>query len=304
MPELSLYWQDFHFLRPWASLLLIPVIILYCLAKWQSTIASRWGQFLKKEYLEVLAVDSVTQSWLNPAKLMLMSCVIACLAAAGPSWQMRANPLQQNQQAIFIALQLNETMQDDAAGQLVRAKLKIAAFLEANKSLPVGLLVFSGSAHHVLPLSMDQQAVHLYLADLQAKLMPEEGFRPDLAMTEIYRQADLTRFPQSTIIVVGNDETLRGEADFVGAELDLLRIHWSVANVELDTFYQERSFVQVPMSQESDDIERISWLIKNRFRKKSQGEEDSWQDAGYFMVWPLLFFTLLWFRRGMVMNWS
>lgn len=304
MSDLLLYWKDFHFLRPWALILVVPVLVLYVLAKWRSTLASRWGQFLKKEYLEVLAVDSAGRSWLNPARLMLISCVVASLAAAGPSWQMRANPLQQNQQAIFLALQLNNSMQDELTDHLLRAKLKIAALLEANKSLPVSLLVFSGSAHSVLPLSLDQQAIHLYLADLRAGLMPEEGFRPDLAMREIYRQVDLARYPQSTIIVVGNEEAMVSATADIKAPADLLSIQWSVGGSEIDTFYQEQGFEQVTMLEGHDDIDRILWMMKKRYAQRSKGEEDNWQDAGYFMVWPLLLLILLWFRRGMVMNWA
>lgn len=304
MTDLALYWQDFHFLRPWALWLALPAFVLYGLSRWRARQASLWGQLVKPEYLTLLAVDSQGQTWLNPARLMLVSCAVAVLAAAGPSWQMKANPLQQNQQAIFLVLQLNASMQEDNEEQLLRTKLKIQALMDAKKSVPMSLLVFSGSAHTVLPLSNDQQAIHLYLADLRSEIMPEEGFRPDLALAGLEKQLDLNRFPQSSIIVVGNDEIMQSATANGSWGPGLLKIHWSTRAHELDDFYIQQGFQQVIMSKALDDVEQISWLLKRQQSSQAQGEEDNWHDAGYLLLWPMLFLTLLWFRRGMVLSWA
>ena len=33
-------------------------------------------------------------------------------------------------------------------------------------------------------------------------------------------------------------------------------------------------------------------------------ENLQWRDAGYFLVWPLALFMLLWFRRGWTVQWQ
>ncbi len=304
MTELALYWQDFHFLRPWALLFILPALVLYTLSRWRARQTSLWSQLVKAEYLALLSVDSQGQTWLNPARLMLISCVVAVLAAAGPSWQVKANPLQQDQQAIFLVLQLNGSMQEGNEEQLLRTKLKIQTLMAAKKSVPISLLVFSGSAHTVLPLSNDQQAIHLYLSDLRAEIMPEEGFRPDLAMLALEKQLDLSRFPQSSIIVVGNDEAMQRAIVLEPWGQGLLKIHWSTRAHELDGFYAQQGFQQILMASTSDDVERIDWLLKRQQSGQAQGEEDNWHDAGYLLLWPMLFLSLLWFRRGMVLSWS
>ncbi|GAA6150908.1 hypothetical protein [Pseudoteredinibacter isoporae] len=303
MPELSLYWQDFHFLRPWVLLFIAPVLLLYGLARWQAQQDSLWGRAIKVEYLELLGVGSPARAWLNPARLLLISCTLAVLAAAGPSWKMKANPLQQKQQAIFLVLQLNASMQDDGEEQLLRAKLKIRRLMAAHKSTPMSLLVFSGSAHTVLPLSLDQQAIHLYLSDLSAGIMPEEGFRPDRALQALDAQIDPEHFSQSSVIVIGNDEMMSHvvPSEFWGQ--GILKIHWSTKAHELDEFYRQQGFQQLLMDHTSDDVDHIAWLLKRQQSRQSQGEEDNWQDAGYVLLWPLLLLALLWFRRGMVLSW-
>ncbi|MBB6520698.1 hypothetical protein [Pseudoteredinibacter isoporae] len=304
MSELLLDGQNFHFLRPWVLAFLMPALFLYGLARWRARQNSLWGRIIKAEYLELLAVDSQGQAWLNPARLMLISCVIATLAAAGPSWQMKANPLQQSQQAIFLLLQLNASTEEGGDESLLRSKLKVQALMDAHKSIPMGVIVFSGSAHTVLPLSKDQQAIHLYLADLRAEIMPEDGFRPDLAFAELERQMDLQRYPRSSIIVVGNDETMMSPAALKPWGQSLLNIHWSTKAHKLDEVYQQQGFQQILMTNSPEDVHQISKLLKRQQLSQAQGEEDRWHDAGYLLLWPMLFLALLWFRRGMVLSWA
>ncbi|WP_299775451.1 VWA domain-containing protein [uncultured Pseudoteredinibacter sp.] len=297
------YWQSFHFLRPWALWLLLPAVFLYVMALLQARLASRWGQIIKAEYLDILAVDSRHHSWLSPLMLMLMTCSLAVLVVAGPSWQLKANPLKQTQEAIYLVLQLNEEMQEDEQ-RLLTAKLKIRSLLQDNKNLPVALMVFSGSAHNVLPLSRDHQAINLYLADLSADLMPEDGYRPDLALQHVQQQLDLRRYPQSTVVVIGNNESLVEVSQFSGFKSELLKIYWSYDAQEVPAFFSELNFEALQMSPGDSDLSHFKWLLKKQQRSLAYGEEDDWQDAGYFLLWPLLILALLWFRRGMVLSWT
>jgi len=297
------YWQSFHFLRPWALWLLLPALLLYVMALLQARLASRWGQLIKAEYLELLAVDSRHHSGLSPLMLMLLTCSLAVMVVAGPSWQLKANPLKQTQEAIYLVLQLNEEMQEDDQ-RLLTAKLKIRSLLQANKNMPVALMVFSGSAHNVLPLSRDHQAINLYLADLSADLMPEDGYRPDLALQHVQQQLDLQRYPQSTVVVIGNNERLVETSQFAGFTSELLKIYWSYDAQEMPAFFSELNFEALQMSSGDSDLSHFKWLLKKQQRSLAYGEEDDWQDAGYFLLWPLLILALLWFRRGMVLSWT
>lgn len=297
------YWQSFHFLRPWALWLLLPALLLYVMALLQARLASRWGQIIKAEYLGILAVDSRHHSGLNPVLLMLLTCSLAVIVIAGPSWQLKANPLKQTQEAIYLVLQLNEQMQEDKQ-HLLTAKLKIRALLQANKNLPVALMVFSGSAHSVLPLSRDHQAINLYLADLTADLMPEDGYRPDLALQYVQDQLDVQRYPQSTVVVIGNNESFAETSQFSGFKKELLKIYWSYEAAGMPAFFAQLNFEALQMSLGDSDLSHFKWLLKKQQQSLAYGEEDDWQDAGYLLLWPLLILALLWFRRGMVLSWT
>ena len=60
----------------------------------------------------------------------------------------------------------------------------------------------------------------------------------------------------------------------------------------------------VDYSIDHQDVEAISRLVQQRFevaQPKDQQQQDL--DAGYYLLWPAILLMLLWFRRGMVMQW-
>jgi Ca-activated chloride channel family protein len=170
--------NNFHFLKPYAFLALLP--LLYFAVKnyhQHSSSIAHWTKICDRELLPYLlekngGKNSRFAFWLN-----YFFAFVAVIALAAPTWERLPAPAFRNNASLVIALNLSESMnaQDVKPSRLVRARYKIADLLAERKDGQTALLVYSGAAFTVTPLTNDIETIHSQLEALTTDIMPAEG---------------------------------------------------------------------------------------------------------------------------------
>lgn len=182
--------QDFHFLRPLWFLALIPAaLMLFALLR-------RMGRHSQLE--QVCDANLLAHLWLekpgsfNHGVLYLLGAgwLLAVIALAGPVWERQPQPVYRAQVARVIVLDLSETMNvsDLTPTRLDRARFKLADILKRSGEGRTALVVFSGEAHIVTPLTSDTATIETMLPALATNIVPSIG---DHAATGLKLAEDL-----------------------------------------------------------------------------------------------------------------
>lgn len=113
-------------------------------------------------------------------------CTFHDFALAAPSWKRLPAPVFRNTASLVIALNLSESMnaEDIKPSRLVRARYKIADLLAQYKDGQIALLVYSGAAFMVTPLTNDIETIQSQLEALTTHIMPIAGNNPVAGLTK------------------------------------------------------------------------------------------------------------------------
>lgn len=298
-----------HFLRPawlWA-LLALPAIAWLWLQRARRDNA--WRASVDPHLLPHLLEPASNVRTRSALAAVLLAYALAVVALAGPAWKQIPQPAWQSRTPLVIALDLStRTLQPDLPpSRLLQARAKIATLLRERDAGQVGLLAFADDAYTVAPLTDDAANVALFLDSLQPDVMPVDGHRPDRA---IRRSVDLLRqagFDRGDILLL----TDRGDdaADAAASNASKLGMRVSVlglgANAALDAgslraLARAGGGTFVPLSIGDDDLRALGVLHAQAADATStQGRAGrSWEDAGYWLIPPLMLLALFAFRRG------
>jgi Ca-activated chloride channel family protein len=189
----------FHFLRPY-WLLALP--LLFALA-WRLNRREReigdWRKVCDAALLPyILERGDGGQASKWASRPLILGAILAILALAGPAWERLPTPAFRDAAALVIALDISRIMDaaDIEPSRLIRARYKIADLLRQRKGGLTALLVYSGDAFAVTPLTDDAATIESQLSALSSDLAPAQGSRADLALElagKLLQQAGLTR---------------------------------------------------------------------------------------------------------------
>ncbi|MDP3838393.1 MAG: VWA domain-containing protein, partial [Methylococcales bacterium] len=168
---------DFHFIRPLWLLAIVPMMVI-AFFLWRNKLSrGNWVACCDAELLPFLLEENAA----NHSRVWLITGVIATLlviiALAGPTWQRLPSPAFRNEAALVIALNLSPSMDaaDIKPSRLTIARYKIADILKQRKDGQTALLVYSGAAFTVTPLTNDINTIDSQLSALTTDIMPTEG---------------------------------------------------------------------------------------------------------------------------------
>lgn len=327
-------WADFHFLRPFWLLLLLLLPILYLAFRQMRLGDSGWSRLIPARLLSPLirhngSSGKTAKSPLAPATAVL---VILPLALAGPAWREAPTPLKQPGDSLVIALDLSLSMlaTDVEPDRLTRAKRKIRDILALREGSLTGLLVFSGDAHVVTPLTDDGRTIEGMLNVLDPVIMPATGNRADLAVARAKELLQQGAPGEGRILLITdniNDRytgTIRDTLSGTGYALNTLVVGTEEGGPiplarrgfirENDDIVISRATPQA-LSQLADstggrsheltlddtDIHSLNLSPKDSddWQESEEGLTVSrWQDDGYWLLWLALPLVLLGWRRG------
>ncbi len=184
MPELQHILTDFHFLRPlWLlGLLLLP--LLYLLLQRLRRSSSSWSQLIDPQLLGHLLEDKPSSAQSTSTAWAMILLILAVLALAGPAWKKIPQPIHQAQDALVVVLDLSLSMQveDLKPSRLVKARRKLLDILDSREDGLAALLVYSGDAHVVSPLTDDTETIKAMVPALSPLIMPAMGSNPVAAI--------------------------------------------------------------------------------------------------------------------------
>lgn len=196
--------NEFHFLRPWWLLALIPAGI-FVFALWRVNSAlSAWDKAIDKDLLPFLLDRSRNAAQRTPLMLLLGAWALSAVALAGPVWEKLPQPVQQREDALVIVMDLSLSMfaQDHVPSRLDLAKRKLRDVLALRDEGQTALVVYAGDAHAVMPLTDDVVTIEALVPSLSPNIMPLFGSNPIAAMDMAIELLDNVEASEGKILLM------------------------------------------------------------------------------------------------------
>lgn len=182
-----------------------------------------WVFRLKKKALRQFAEDRLVSGLINGISagkqlvkviLFLLFLVFALLALVRPQWGTKLETVKRVGVDIMVALDTSLSMdtQDVVPSRLEKARHEVKALIDILRGDRVGLIVFAGSSMVNCPLTIDQNAVKLFLDIVDTQVIP----RPGTNIGEAIRLATQSFSPQEgrrhkVLVLVTDGENLEGD---------------------------------------------------------------------------------------------
>ncbi|WP_298447975.1 VWA domain-containing protein [uncultured Marinobacter sp.] len=325
---------DFHFIRPLWLLLLLLAPLLYIALTRRGSGDSGWSGLIPEQLLAPViqrygGAEGKGKSKLLPA---ISALVILAIALAGPAWREAPTPLKKPGDSLVIVLDLSLSMlaTDLEPDRLTRAKRKIRDILAVREGSLTGLIVYSGDAHVVTPLTDDINTVTGMLNVLDPVIMPVQGNRSDLAIARaraLLEQGapgmgrillitdevpDRYREPIRTALK-GTDYTLstlavgtRDGGPIPLARRGFIRDNGNIVITRTDPdmlaeLARKNGGSSHELTLDDSDIAalNLSPVESDEWQDSNTGlTVNRWQDDGYWLLWLALPLLLLGWRRG------
>ena len=289
---------ELHFLRPQMLLGLLPLLLVWwILWRGQDSIA-QLKKVVAPHLLEHLVVGEVQARRLRPVHLLSAVWVLATFALAGPAWEKEAAPFADDDAGLVVLLKVSGTMQatDVQPSRLVRAKHKLRDLLQARKGTSTGLIVYSGSAHLVMPLTRDDRIVSAMAEDLAPELMPADGDALGEALQLAEKVLERAGVPGSVLVMA--DAVAPAQLEDIAAArssppVQFLAITAPAAAVDAG-LERAASALGAPVLRLS-----IDEAAQSDFKAGvGVASGDRWRDAGYQLLPLIALLALMWSRRG------
>jgi len=319
-------WEQFHFLRPRAFYLFLPVALIVVLLIMGNRDRKQWKKIIQPALRPFMFSHSNRWALIFPLLLFLGGSAVSIFALAGPTWQKKKMPGQKIEAVVLIALDLSQSMlaTDIAPSRLERAKFKISDFLDANPRARAGLIAFAGTAHPVLPFTSDYKLIKHHATSLVNRIMPVQGSNLPLLIQVADTMLNKIQAP-STLLLMTDAITSEDAALLAGfaqrsihrVELLLLSTpqgapvpgHHGIISKQsagiISNLRQDTSIAITPLTLDTTDVGSIAKRIAQRLTFQIDTSQDTkeWNDMGWVLIFPALFLTLLWFGRGWVLHW-
>lgn len=142
------------------------------------------------------------------ATLILVAIVLMVAALLRPQWGFKWIEKKHEGADILIALDVSESMLagDLEPNRLERAKLEIKDMLKIAGGDRVGLMVFSGDAFLVCPLTLDYGTVAAFLDDINTDTLSAEGTAFDRAIRRSINAFDMKKNNSKAVIFLTDGE--------------------------------------------------------------------------------------------------
>ena len=328
----------FHFLRPlwlWATL---PAGLLF-LFLWRAEAQSgRWRQAIDAALLPHLLANSPGSRTRWPLVALLLAWLLACIAVAGPVWEKLPQPVRQKVDALVIIQDLSLSLyaQDLSPNRLTRSLQKLGDILRSRKEGTTGLVVYSGDAYVVAPLTDDTRTIDGMVSALSPAIMPDYGSNPVAAVKKALQLLKDTAVRQGRLLLL-TDEISATDLQEISALLGPTENTLSVLGVGTEEggpipmqeggFFKDDSGTIIVPRLNRDLLQQLATRNHGRYSdiqltdadidyllaaspllpreedyRQVEREFDQWREQGGWLVLLLLPVALLSFRRGWLLG--
>lgn len=327
--------ENFQLVRPLWLLAILPALVLAWFLLQSARRQHGWQQAISPELLPALlqAGEPVSQRRRWPILAVLLAWILCCLVLAGPSWKRIPTPVHDKEDAVILILDLSLSMlvEDQAPSRLVHARHKILDILEHRKEGQTALVVYSGDAHAVAPLTDDTDTIAALVPTLSPAIMPSLGSNPGAAIRRAIQLMKDATVNDARFLLITDDihpddigeisDTIAGHS----IDLAILGIGTSQGGpIPLPNggFFKDKDGSIAVARLHRDRLDRLAVRTGGRFRNSSISdadwqyllsesvleensssiatarEFDAWHEEGPWMALLLLPFIALAFRRG------
>ena len=297
---------DFHFIRPFWLLSFIPLLLVWWGLVRRRDQVRRWQTMIEPHLLKHLLVGEHRKNLLRPINLLLILWLMTVIALAGPTWQKEPSPFLDNEAGLMVLLKVSESMEnsDVQPSRLERAKQKIQDLMEIRQGASTGFIVYSGSAHLVMPITRDDRIINMMLEDITPELMPVEGDVLTEALKLADRMVGQSGLPGSLLVIADTvapgqqtDQNAH-EITFPVQFLSMLPDGSSLDQGLLTSAKKLDARVE-RLSIDQADVQQIAGRAETKQAEivdPKQGER--WKDSGYLLLPLIGLAMLMWFRKG------
>jgi Ca-activated chloride channel family protein len=313
--------NQFHFLRPFWLLALIPCVLLLLLLWKRARTQSAWNAVVDPQFLPFVLETTQKNAGRKRALLLCsLAWFIAVIALAGPCFQQALQTVYRQIQARVIAVDLSPTMLADdlSPSRMDRAKYKIIDLLRQTKQGQVGMVAFSDTAYVVSPLTDDAATLLALTPDLSPDIMPTHGSDISSGLQEAVQLLKHTAVTSGNIILLTaslatpNDIKVARAIHAQGYTVSVLAVATekgalipettTVSTLDaqgLSALAKAGGGEYLTLSQDNHDIQRLMTLGAPDTSKTESLDTPIiyWQDQAYYLLWGLLPLVLI-FRRG------
>ena len=327
----------FHFIRP-AWLLALPLVaaIWWAVRRRERVRQTSSTLPMAAHLMDALTVNRSARSGWRPVDLVAASLIMAALGAAGPAWQRIPNPFFTETAPLIVALETTPSMQanDVTPTRIERAKVKLWDLMQRRSGGRTALLAFAGSTHLVLPPTEDPQIVKPFMEALSPEIMPVAGQNVAGVLEAAHALLVRENTPGSILIVSdGLDSADIPALAAYQAQPDAAGVVMLVVGTEaggpvqrsdgsfvtgrsgtlLDTGVDARHLERladtgvsvIRATTDDADLNRIQRRVASNLQNAlDQDDAAAWDDQGAWLAWPGALLLLLWFRRGLTMQWG
>lgn len=297
---------ELHFLRPWMLLALIPLLPLWWLLLRGQDRTAPLADMVAPHLLEHLIVGETRGQSVRPIHLLPLIWLLSALALAGPSWEKEPSPFADDDAGLMVLLKVSGTMEatDVQPTRLERAKQKLRDLLGQRKGSATGLIVYSGSAHLVMPLTHDDRIVTAMVEDLTPDLMPVEGDALAEALQLAETLLQRAQVPGSALVLA--DGVTPAQVDAIGAAASSVPVQFLVVSAPeapvdpgLSRAATTLSAPILRITADQADVQRAAQRAESAFQAAAGGaESERWRDGGYLLLPLIALLALVWSRRG------
>ena len=331
--DLSRAFAAFHFLHPAWLLAILPLAGLAIGFALRQRRSGGWAQVVDAELLPALRLQSAERRG-TPWLPIGCAWTLAALALAGPAWRQAPSSAFRSPGQWVVVLDLSPSMAvgDVAPDRATRARYAINDILSAAHDARVGLIVFAGEAHTVVPLTSDVATVRALLQPLTPSIMPESGDEIAPALEDAARLLRQTGGRNGKVIVLSDGFADPARALQVaqllkqqGAELDVIGVGTAEGALQLDAsggFVHDAQGASVLSKLPIDELQHLAvagggryWpltevgamLVSLQSESSNPLEESAvatklqvgaWRNEGIWLLPPLLLAAALCARRG------
>lgn len=331
MHPLGLHWQN-----P-IVLITLPFLWILCYVFFkQRHQGNNWKTICDPHLLTHLLTGTHTKIRLWSWIMLASAWTLACLALAGPSLNKQIIPTYKQQQGIIILFDASPAMytNDISPNRLTRARYKAIDLLKQLKKYNVGMIVFSGEAYVVSPITEDSHTIEYLVSELSPNIMPVSGYNLSVALQRsqhLFEQANIQK-GKIIVITAGPVSTQAVETakslHEKGIEISVLAVgseqgtpiktetgdyikdsNGNILIAQRDTQgLQQLAHMgggqYANFSSDDSDIEKLfpnNTETLSRFDKSAHSNEIiDWKNQGYLLVYPILLVALICFRRGWI----
>ncbi|WP_419419665.1 vWA domain-containing protein [Legionella sp. D16C41] len=299
---------EFHFLRPWWLIALLPLTLLYWQLLRQNPRLQSWGAVCDSHLLNHLIKSQEVGKRYRSLLFLLCAGILLIISLAGPSWSRLPVPAFQAIQPRVIILDMSENMLDSdlKPDRLSRAKFILHDLLTQTNVGQLGLIVFTGQPFVVSPLTDDAKTIDSLLPSLTPEIMPIGGQKLSDALDEGAKLIKQAGFNEGQLLVLTATPP-SNEANNIAKKLAAQGIVTSIVPmIAKDALSPLFSSLAKSGKGEvltlSNGSQLRQWLAKSnkkqRFTQSEYKDVPIWRDEGRWFLLPALLLLLPVFRRG------